>query len=82
MTATHGYQIPHFRGKDHWSLNVTFLCLDPLDHGCQKELLDTLKVAEHLFEYDDYQLSEVACGPSELVDRLFQVVHDVRELKL
>jgi hypothetical protein len=44
--------------------------------------LDTFKVAEHLFKYDDYELSEVACGASELFDRLFQVVHDVRELKL
>jgi len=63
-------------------MNVILLFMDPLDHGCQKEHLDTFKVAEHLFKYDDYELSEVACGPSELFDRLFQFVHDVRELKL
>ena len=63
-------------------MNITFLCLDSLDHGCQKELLDAFKVAEHLFEYDDYEVSEVACGPSELVNRLFQVENDVRDFKL
>ena len=63
-------------------MNITFLCLDSLDHGCQKELLDAFKVAEHLFQDDDYEINEVACGPSELFDRLFKVVHDVRELKL
>jgi len=63
-------------------MNVILLFLDPFDHGFQKEYLDTFKVAENLFKYDEYELSEVACGPSELFDRLFQVVHDMRELKL
>ena len=63
-------------------MNVFLLGLDPLDHGCQEVLLHALKVAEHFFEDYDYQLSEVVCDSTELVNRLFQVVHDVRELKL